>query len=156
MTFKNIYNDIAGKLADQAYFDASGATKPVTVAWYTGQYNEALKKENNEGYPFNTPAVFVEFGEIREFSQPAGLKSNQGELPISLHVVRDVIGLDGNENKGADWEEVIDYPEVIAALFTGEKSSACNSRYRLAGIRPDHDNDGLMVFVINYLLKVIV
>lgn len=147
-----IYQDTIARLRSAtalAYFADLAQTEPVEHAWFEGQYENAVEKENVITYPFDCPAVFYQFSKETEFSGPPNRKKFNGEL--TLHVVQNKLAIDGVEgmDSHADFKVLLAYAESFIALLDGYRLP-CTAYLVLAGVERDHINRGLLVDRIRF------
>ncbi|MEQ9567875.1 MAG: Ig domain-containing protein, partial [Pseudomonadales bacterium] len=101
--------------------------------------------------PFNRPAVFIEFGEY-ELQDMGGYV--KGPVPITLHVVQDMVNQSGNVNSTQDtkYQAKLKYPSLIQELLHQYRISNCILDVKKPKKDPDAKN--LMVYLIEITARV--
>jgi hypothetical protein len=157
MNIDLIYKDIIDRAKNNADYFTDNEFKPVAhFAWYHGQYEQQFTEENKT-HPFIRPAMFIQFGDVQpERSQGTGFGA-RGRLPITLHVVQDLI-VDGREGAAShdSFKKLLQYWKLIMDLYQGYRGDACAGAMVFAGWSPDHNNDNLMIDKISFEVDVVI
>lgn len=80
-----------------------------------------------ESYPFDTPAVFIELGEITYDKLKGPASAQLGQLSVTLHIVTSVRSLtcdsDADQDKALEFFDVIDKVHQVISSLEGEHFS---------------------------------
>lgn len=134
------------------YFTDKAQTAPVFYAWFEDQFDNAMQKDDVMVYPFNFPAVLVQFSKETEFNGSNARKRFTGE--VTLHIGQDKRAIDGVElnDSHASFKTLLEYVESFIALLDGYKLP-CTARLVLAGVERDHINHPLMVDKVRFTFE---
>lgn len=147
MIDKTIYTDIIARLkSDTAVqlFSDNSQTPPEDYAWFEDQPEQMVVKDNNVTYPFDMPAIFIQFTEETKVEATGTKKTATGQ--VTLHATQAKIGIDGVELLPShdDFKALLDYVDTLIALLDGWTLS-CGMRLQFAGLLRDHLNRPIMV-----------
>ena len=144
-----IYKEILARIsANSAWFDTNTQPVPEHLGWFEDQPNNVLQKDGVTTYPFDCPAVFVQF-EPSRYNSSNGLHT-EGEGVVILHIVQRKIadGIEGATNH-ADFKKLTAYAPLFIDLFDGFKLP-CSARLFLSGRECDHVNRPLMIDRVSF------
>jgi hypothetical protein len=146
-----IYEELIARLTSDeavAEYTADEVAAPLTLAWFEGQPDQAVVAEGNITYPFDLPAIFIQFSETK-YSGPPQRQKGEGEF--TLHIAQSKTGKDGIEGNEShtEFKDLLPYIDTIINLLNGFKLE-CSARCTLLGVERDHTNRPIMVDQVKF------